>query len=215
VGNGVLEYNVPLASGAFLVGALSAENLASTAETKSTPAVQVKDAAAAWSARHSNAEQLRLSRRRTRAEGGRSPRAAAVEVHFSANNGLDWEPLTTITQAGEQKIDLTPQRFSAATTIGLKFVLARQKGPALDALRMTNPIQHSQRPLPRAGRRAKTRFAFRRGRRGYDHGSKGRRVASRQGPAASVHRLSSRTKKNIAGQTREPHRCLRRDHVPD
>jgi len=42
IGNGLLEYVVPLASGAFKNGALTADNLASTADDKAKPAVHVR-----------------------------------------------------------------------------------------------------------------------------------------------------------------------------
>ena len=44
IGNGVHEYEVPLASGAFRGGALAAENLASKSEDGQGAAVHVKDA---------------------------------------------------------------------------------------------------------------------------------------------------------------------------
>ena len=44
IGNGTLEYNVPLADGQFRQGALQADNLACTADDKASPALHVKDA---------------------------------------------------------------------------------------------------------------------------------------------------------------------------
>jgi len=145
VGNGTLEYNVPLASGAFRGGALTADNLAATAEAKSAPAVQVKDAA------QPGVLVIRMPSSYVYLGGELSLKAAmaaagSVEVLISMNNGLDWESLVTITQSGEQKIDLTPQVFRRYD-YRLKLVL-HGKGTGLDALRITHPIQHSQRPLP-------------------------------------------------------------------
>src|SRR5205823_7368815 len=45
VGNGTLEYDVPLATGAFRGGALTIENLAATSEDRKTPALHVKSPA--------------------------------------------------------------------------------------------------------------------------------------------------------------------------
>jgi hypothetical protein len=44
IGSGTLEYEVPLAGGAFRTGALAAENLSSKSEDNSGPALHVKDA---------------------------------------------------------------------------------------------------------------------------------------------------------------------------
>ena len=63
VGNGTLVYDVPLASGAFRGGALTAVNLAAKSEDKAGPAVHVKDAEGPGRARYPHAFQLRVPRR--------------------------------------------------------------------------------------------------------------------------------------------------------
>src|ERR1035437_8933648 len=69
-----------------------------------------------------------------------------IKVLCSDNNGLDWKPVTTVTAAGEQKIDLKPfnlRRYSYQ----VRFVM-KGKGTGLDSLKFANDIQCSQRLLP-------------------------------------------------------------------
>lgn len=144
VGNGVLEYDVPLTIIATVGGARGAENLAAAKE-RLTPQMQVRDASLPGvlvirmpsSYVYLGGE---VALKAMVAQGG------SIEAHISTNNGLDWKLLATITRAGEQKIDLTPHVFRRYD-YRLKFVV-HGKGTGLDALRITHPIQHSQRPLP-------------------------------------------------------------------
>ncbi|HEX8311066.1 MAG TPA: hypothetical protein VF614_07105 [Chthoniobacteraceae bacterium] len=68
VGNGTHEYDVPLARGAFRGGALLVENLASARREATGASVTCAESSLARRARDSDAEQLCISRRRTRDE---------------------------------------------------------------------------------------------------------------------------------------------------
>jgi hypothetical protein len=70
----------------------------------------------------------------------------SIGVEFSDNNGLDWRSVATIKESGSQKIDLKPyagRRYDYR----LRFSLAG-KGTAIESLRISHDIQHSQRALP-------------------------------------------------------------------
>jgi hypothetical protein len=145
IGNGTLEYDLPLASGAFRSGMLVAENLASKSEDSSGPAVHVKDAS----------KPAELTFRMPSSYiylGGEldfSPVVGAggsITVAFSDNNGLDWKPIANVSASGNQKIDLKPLVFRRYD-YRLKFIL-NGKGTGLEAVKVSHDIQHSQRPLP-------------------------------------------------------------------
>ena len=145
VGNGLHEYQVPLATEAFRQGALAVENLASTAEDQQKPALHLKDPA------QPGALTLRMPSSYVYLGGevvaaAVVPAGGAIEVLYSENHGLDWKPVTKITQTGEQKIDLKSFVFRRYD-YRLKFVFSG-KGTGLDALKISHPVQHSQRPLP-------------------------------------------------------------------
>jgi hypothetical protein len=145
IGSGTLEYEVPLADGAFRGGALRADNLACRSEDGDGPALHVKDAAAPGvlevrmpcSYVYLGGE---LAFDAAVGEGGR------VRVFFSDNNGLDWKEVTSIDKAGPQKIDLKSfvlRRYDYR----LRFVLSGT-GTGLERLNITNTLQCSQRALP-------------------------------------------------------------------
>jgi hypothetical protein len=145
VGNGTLEYHVPLASGAFRGGSLLAENLAASAEDKQTPALHLKDAAAAGTLilrMPSSYIYLggALNFDAVIGEGG------AIAVSFSDNNGLGWKTLATVAATGPQQIDLK-QWVYRRYDYRLKFEI-KGKGSGLETLKIANDFQHSQRPLP-------------------------------------------------------------------
>jgi hypothetical protein len=145
VGNGTHEYDVPLANGAFRGGALLVENLASSSEGKQTPAVHAQNPA------EPGVLVIRMPSSYVYLGGEVAMEAiasnsGAVEVLFSENNGLDWKPLAKITSFGSQRIDLKPHVFRRYN-YQLKFVLTGN-GSGIDKLKITHPIQHSQRPLP-------------------------------------------------------------------
>ena len=156
VGNGTLEYDVPLASGAFRGGAMTAANLTARSEENAGPAVHVKDQASPGVLDlRMPSSYVYLSGRLTftpvLGEGGE------IKVLVSDNNALDWKQLAVVTAAGEQTIDLKPQVFRRYVYI-VRFVL-KGKGTGLDALKLTHDIQHSQRPLP-ALARGENKIAF-------------------------------------------------------
>jgi hypothetical protein len=145
VGNGTLEYNVPLAGGEFRAGALTADNLASKSEDNAAPAVHVKDAD------KSGVLDIRMPSSYVYLGGSADLTAAIgdggqIRVLLSDNNGLDWKDLATIDKAGPQKIDLKSAIFRRYVYI-LRFVM-KGKGTGLDLLKIASDIQHSQRPLP-------------------------------------------------------------------
>jgi hypothetical protein len=145
VGNGTLEYNVPLASGAFRSGALTADNLASTADDKAAPALHLKDAAKPGTLivrMPCSYVYLggQVSCKATVGDGG------SIDVSFSENNGLDFKPVQKIDKSGDQTIDLKKLVFRRYD-YQLKFEL-NGAGTGLDTLRISNDIQHSQAPLP-------------------------------------------------------------------
>ena len=145
VGNGTLEYIVPLASGVFKTGALLADNLASTADDKAAPAVHAADTA------KPGVLILRMPSSYIYHTGTVDLKAAvgpggSIALSFSDNNGLDWKAVKTLDSAGDQKIDLSDLCY-ARYDYRLKFEFNGQ-GTGLDALKITHDIQHAQTPLP-------------------------------------------------------------------
>lgn len=138
VGNGTLEYDVPMTDGKFRLGALTADNL--DAKT-----VRVTDAAkngVLVIRMPSSYVYLggQLSFKPVLSDGG------SIAVSFSDNNGLDWKPLAKVDKAGDQKIDLKKYVYRRYD-YRVKFEMSG-KGTGLDALRLAHDIQHSQAPLP-------------------------------------------------------------------
>src|SRR5471032_2529599 len=89
IGNGTLEYAVPLASGEFRKGALQAENLAAKGEDRLLPAVHVKDAA------REGVLVIRMPSSYVYLTGAVSlkpvvPAGGEIHILLSDNNGLDW-----------------------------------------------------------------------------------------------------------------------------
>lgn len=145
VGNGVLEYDVPLASGEFRGGALQADNLASKSEDNAGPAVHVKDAEkpAVLDIRMPCSYVYltgEINLTPVLGDGGE------IRVLLSDNNGLDWKDLATINKAETQKIDL--KSFVQRRYVYIVRFVMKGKGTGLDALKITHDFQHSQRPLP-------------------------------------------------------------------
>lgn len=138
VGNGTLEYDVPLTTGRYRTGALRVENL-------EEQTVRVKDPARAGILvlrMPSSYVYLNGTLALTTAVGD----GGSVVISFSDNNGLDWQEIARLSSAGEQRVDLSP-RVLRRYDYRLKFEL-QGKGTGLDALRIVHAIQHSQRPLP-------------------------------------------------------------------
>jgi len=147
IGNGLREYDVPLADGTFRVGMLVAENLIcrSEAKAKDAPAVQVRDPT------KPAVLEFRMPSSYVYLTGTLTfqavvPKGGRIRVFFSDNNGLDWRELKTVTTSGELKVDLSPlvlRRYDYR----LRFVLTG-KGTGLERIRVSHDIQHSQRALP-------------------------------------------------------------------
>jgi hypothetical protein len=147
IGNGVREYDVPLADGTFRTGMLVAENLICRSETraKNVPAVQVKDPS------KPAVLEFRMPSSYVYLTGTLTfqavvPKGGQIRVFFSDNNGLDWKELVTVTNSGERKFDLSPlvlRRYD----YWLRFVLTG-KETGLERIKVSHDIQHSQRALP-------------------------------------------------------------------
>jgi hypothetical protein len=145
IGNGTLEYDVPLASGAFRDGALEANNLESKAENPKGAAVHVNDPAKPGVLTvRMNSSYVYL--------GGKAEFQAIVSqggeitVAYSDNNGLDWKDLLKVDKLGPQSIDLKPL-VCRKYDYRLRFTL-KGADTGLDSLTLTHDIQHSQRALP-------------------------------------------------------------------
>jgi hypothetical protein len=145
IGNGTLEYAPPLTNGAVFESALAADNLASMSEDQKSLAIHVKDFT------KPGVLILRMPSSYVYLGGelllnGALPKDGSIEIFFSDNHGLDWKPIAKRITSAEQRVDLTPFVFRRYD-YRLKFVF-NGKGTGLDTIKITHPIQHSQRPLP-------------------------------------------------------------------
>jgi hypothetical protein len=144
VGNGTLEYEVPLADGTFRTGALVADNLATRSEQPG-PAAQVKDPAQPATL------VIRMPSSYIYLDGevqleAAIPSDGSITVSISDNNGLDWQNVVTLTQPGAHTIDLMSfihRRYDYRLRLELS-----GNGTGLGRLYLTHDVQHSQRPLP-------------------------------------------------------------------
>ncbi|MCZ7648650.1 MAG: hypothetical protein M5U26_25895 [Planctomycetota bacterium] len=149
VGNGTLEYAVPLGDPEVFGAFLSAENLAQRAANREAEALlHVQDAAKPGEfVLHMPCSYVYLAGKLAYdalvGDGG------SIAVAFSDNHGREWRPLGEAKTSGPQELDLTPfvlRRYDYR----LKFTL-RGKGSGLNKLELTHDIQHSQRALPALG----------------------------------------------------------------
>ncbi|HYF49237.1 MAG TPA: hypothetical protein VEJ63_07520 [Planctomycetota bacterium] len=139
VGNGVLEYSVPLDETRFNTAVLAKENLKSDGKSI-TLADGAKDGVFILRRPCSYIYLTgTLEAAATLGNGG------SISVELSTDNGLKWKPAGTI-GAGESKLDLSELVY-AQYDYRLKFTL-KGAGTAISRLKLTNDIQHSQRPLP-------------------------------------------------------------------
>ena len=136
---------MPLADGAFRLGALTAENLATRPKTGRGPAVQVKDPGPARRAGDRHAVELRVPERRSAAQSRVGP-GGSIAVSFSDNHGLDWTDVARIDQSGEHTLDLKKHCYRRYD-YRLKFDLPDGHRPRR-ACGSRHDIQHSQAPLP-------------------------------------------------------------------
>jgi hypothetical protein len=147
VGNGVREYEVPLADGGFRSAALVADNLATRGEDSSSPALHAKSANAPATL------VLRMPSSYVYLDGQLYLDAVvgaggSIAISISDNNGLDWKdaaPPITASAAG-LTIDLKPMVYRRYD-YRVKLVFSGA-GTGVDALRLANRFQHSQRALP-------------------------------------------------------------------
>jgi hypothetical protein len=70
----------------------------------------------------------------------------SIDVELSDNHGLDWKPVAKISGSGGEKIDLS-KLIRRRYDYRLRFTL-KGKGTGMEALTISQDIQHSQRPLP-------------------------------------------------------------------
>jgi hypothetical protein len=148
VGNGVHEYTLPLAGGAYRAGALAVANLADAAAGDPGPAVRVDDPS------RPGVLTFRMPSSYVVLGGtltltARLDGAGRIDVSFSRNHGLDWTPVASVTEAGARSIDLTPfvrRQYDYELRVQLSGA-----GTGLDALAVRDTIQHSQRALPALG----------------------------------------------------------------
>jgi hypothetical protein len=146
IGNGILQYEMPVKGGGFRTAALAAENLEENA-------VRVKDET------RPGVLVLRMPSSYVYLTGTLTFTAAVGEggsmvVSYSENNGADWREIARATAAGQQRLDLTGlvlRRYDYR----LKFEF-HGKGSGLDALKIVHDIQHSQRALPALAKGANT-----------------------------------------------------------
>ncbi len=156
IGNGTLEYDVPLAGGTFRGGSLQAENLACGAEDGRKPAVRVADPA------RPGLLVLRIPSSYVYLGGTVTltsvvPSGGRIRVSLSDNHGLDWKPVAEVRSSGAHTIELKPlvyRRYDYRLRLALEGA-----GTGLDALRIRHDVQHSQRALP-ALAEGENRIAF-------------------------------------------------------
>ena len=145
VGNGTLEYNVPLSSGKFKGGALLVDNLASTADDKKSPAIHPADPnkPATLIFRMPCSYVYHTGEIACTAQIANN---GSIKVSLSDTQGLSWKDVGTIDKSGEQKFDIKKFVFRKYD-YRLKFEISGA-GTGLDSLKITHDIQHSQAPLP-------------------------------------------------------------------
>lgn len=138
LGNGLLEYEVPVATPAYRHAALSTENL-------DERSLRVTDGNRAGTFVLRMPSSYVYLTGNLRLDATIAPHGF-LSVAFSDNNGLDWQEIASVTSSGRQHIDLSP-RVLRRYDYRLRFEL-HGKGTAIDGLRLVHDIQHSQRPLP-------------------------------------------------------------------
>jgi len=136
VGNGTLEYDVPLASPGLADAALEYGNLSAglRAADPSKPAILTLRMPTSYIYLSGDASYAA-----TIGNGG------AITVAFSDNNGLDWKDVAHLT-SGQGHVNLKPLVYRRYD-YRLRFTLTGQ-GTSLSALKLIHDIQHSQRVLP-------------------------------------------------------------------
>jgi hypothetical protein len=145
IGNGTIEYEVPLANGAFRGSALNVDNLACASDDHISPALHVKDSA------NPGVLILRMPSSYVYLGGELNFKAAVgdggqVDLAISLNNGLDWTEITKVNTSVEQRVELKPLIFRRYD-YRLRFTF-KGAGTGLESLKIVEDVQHSQRALP-------------------------------------------------------------------
>ena len=145
VGDGTIEWNVPLGIEQLKASALSVENLAAAKDGKG---VAVADAS------KPGVLVLRFPSSYVYVKGqavldifrgyGNAP--GRIDVSFSDNNGLDWKPVQKLDMSGGQTLDLTPM-VQKRYDYRLKFELIGE-GTCIKELKTAHQFQCSQAVLP-------------------------------------------------------------------
>ena len=153
IGNGTLEYDVPLAEAIFVKSALTADNVAAKGQDQQSPALHVKDGGkpAVLDIRMPSGYVYLTGQAELKAVVGAG---GEIKVLFSDNNGSDFKELTTITASGEQKLDLN-KLVRRKYDYRLRFAM-KGNGTGLDGLKITHDIEQSQRALPALGEGSNT-----------------------------------------------------------
>ncbi|HTL52258.1 MAG TPA: hypothetical protein VL860_06780, partial [Planctomycetota bacterium] len=147
IGNGSLVYTVPVASAALKDAALTYDNLVAAGETKQVPALRTAQPG------KPGVLVLRMPSSYVYLGGTLTGKATvgnggSVKILFSRNNGADWKEIFAKTDAGDVdlNVDLKPSIFRTYD-YRLKFELTGA-GTGLNALKIDQTIQNSQRSLP-------------------------------------------------------------------
>lgn len=145
LGNGTLEYDLPLASGEFRSTALAAENLRAPAAGDTGPALQLQDTAVP------GVLVLRMPTSYVYLTGRVNLQAVvgpggAIVVSASRNHGRTWMQAARITDSGAHTVALTDLVYRLYD-YRLKIELSGQ-GTGLDRVHVVHDVQHSQAPLP-------------------------------------------------------------------
>jgi hypothetical protein len=156
VGNGTLDYSIPLGDANIRDAFVSAENLALNSEDNALGALHVKDDSKPGEC------VLRMPCSYVYLSGELNIDAligngGSIAILFSDNNGRAWKEIGKFTASGSQKIDLS-EHVLRRYDYRLKCVLSG-KGTGLNALKISHDIQHSQRALPALGQ-GENKIAF-------------------------------------------------------
>jgi hypothetical protein len=146
IGNGTLEYNVPVA--AIEQHAISSENILSSAQGAETPFIHAKDPAkpAVFVLRRPCSY---VYLKGTLTFDAKVENGGDIAIELSDTNGTKWKEISKITASGAQSIDLQPY-IIRKYDYRLKFII-KGAGTGISSLKIANDIQHSQRALPALG----------------------------------------------------------------
>ena len=138
IGNGTLEYEVPL-DAALENSAWRMEGLQAAGK------LRIQDGATEGVLEIRNPTSYVYLRGEAALQAVVGP-GGSIGVSFSDNNGLDWREVARIDASGPQRIDLS-KLILRRYDYRLRLVF-QGAGTGLDGLRFRHDIQHSQRPLP-------------------------------------------------------------------